>query len=466
MKSPVTVTALLVLCTLALVACGGDLAVAANGRDGGSSSGTPGSSGDLDSGAFEEESDGAGLQFGGSSGGQGQGGGTDSSGGNASSTVMGGGPVDAGYYYGNGSFWVEGGAYPQQLLDAGSEAGTNASVVDASPGCAPLASCCATLTGGSQSLCESVAVTGDGTDCATELNQLQSGGNCTGVAVLASQVQVPPNLLVSDGTLLFWTTTATPALLAMPVGGGNITVLLSGPITNAIGGDAPPPFLAVDDVNVYVLESEELVRIPKNGGAATLVNESGVQVFAATTLGSTAYWLEASPTNPQFALKSAALLGGPISSLATFNYSLPDIDKMAVTSSTVFVGFANSLLGFSLSTGAAVQALPTGTADLSFVSSDTDAVYWAQAAASNLRVGSDGTTMTLGPAASTMKMVSDDNFVYWVDNTAVGTVMKAPKAGGGGATVLARDTSPTAIAVDANSAYWGDADGYIKSIPK
>jgi hypothetical protein len=44
--------------------------------------------------------------------------------------------------------------------------------------------------------------------------------------------------------------------------------------------------------------------------------------------------------------------------------------------------------------------------------------------------------------------------------------MKAPKARVGTATVLAQDTSPTAIAVDANSAYWGDEAGYIKSIPK
>jgi hypothetical protein len=50
--------------------------------------------------------------------------------------------------------------------------------------------------------------------------------------------------------------------------------------------------------------------------------------------------------------------------------------------------------------------------------------------------------------------------------TTVGTIMKAPKTGGGTATVLARDTSPTAIAVDANNVYWGDMGGYIKSVPK
>ena len=64
MNHPVTVTALLLPCTLAFTACNGDLAVAENGHDGGSSSGTPLSSSDLDSSPFEAESGGAGLQLG------------------------------------------------------------------------------------------------------------------------------------------------------------------------------------------------------------------------------------------------------------------------------------------------------------------------------------------------------------------------------------------------------------------
>jgi len=48
----------------------------------------------------------------------------------------------------------------------------------------------------------------------------------------------------------------------------------------------------------------------------------------------------------------------------------------------------------------------------------------------------------------------------------LGSIMKAPKEGGGTATVIAQDTSPTAIAVDANSVYWSDQAGYIKSVAK
>lgn len=66
---------------------------------------------------------------------------------------------------------------------------------------------------------------------------------------------------------------------------------------------------------------------------------------------------------------------------------------------------------------------------------------------------------------SSSNIVFDGTYVYWADATNVGSIMKAPKAGGT-ATVLAWDTTPTAIAVDASSVYWGDAEGYIKSTPK
>ena len=52
------------------------------------------------------------------------------------------------------------------------------------------------------------------------------------------------------------------------------------------------------------------------------------------------------------------------------------------------------------------------------------------------------------------------------ERKAVCTIKRAPKGGGGTATILAYDTNPTAIAVDATSIYWTDMGGYIKSIPK
>jgi hypothetical protein len=394
--------------------------------------------------------------------------------GNTSDSGGGGGDIDAGYFFGDGSFWVEGGAYSD--LPDGAAVAPDAEIVDASPGCAPLAACCATLGGALGSLCDTIAGSGNASNCATELSQLQGESYCTGVAILATQIQVTPNRLVSDGTTLFWTTAASPGLFAMPVRGGPITTLLAGPVGE---------FLVVDDVNVYVMESAgpallqtwNLVRIPKDGGQATLVNESGALVLAAATLGQTAYWLESmvpvgSGWDLPLALKSGALQGGDITTLAEWT---PDQDNppdaIAVTSSTVFLFQAHNPSWqeqfFPLSIGPAGGFMDiAGPTACYFVVADTDAVYCSQATGSNYLIGGGGTSVVLGPAVSSSYIVFDDTSVYWADMTAVGTIMKAPKTGGGSVTVLAQDTNPTAIAVDATSVYWSDQGGYIKSIAK
>src|SRR5580658_7489473 len=148
---------------------------------------------------------------GGGAGGGGKGaggGGSATEGGGEGGTATGGGYVDAGYYYGDGSFFVDGGAYPD-LPDGSSQGGTDAGVIDAAPGCGALAACCASLQSASQALCSDVVAQGNATNRATELTQLQGEGDCTGVSILAPEGQVPANELVSDGRLLFWTTSQT-----------------------------------------------------------------------------------------------------------------------------------------------------------------------------------------------------------------------------------------------------------------
>jgi hypothetical protein len=113
----------------------------------------------------------------------------------------------------------------------------------------------------------------------------------------------------------------------------------------------------------------------------------------------------------------------------------------------------------------AVDAVGTG-GTYAYLTSDTDAVYFAEGSASNLRIASNGTAASLGPTVSSSYIVFDDTYAYWADMTSTGTIVKAPKAGGRTATALASDTSPTAIAVDATSVYWSDMAGYLKSVPK
>jgi hypothetical protein len=228
--------------------------------------------------------------------------------------------VDAGEYHGDGSFFVDGGAYADAVTgsDATSSSLTDAAGnADASLGCSALSACCGSLPTAYQSLCTTIAGQGNAATCATELTELQGADNCNGVSVLASDVQVPPNFLVSDGTTLFWTSGMTPGLAAVPVRGGAVTTLLAGPISNDQFIFDYTLFLAVDVGTVYVVQDDAILRIPKSGAAPTLVNESGAQVIAVTRLGPVAYWTENVPganfgaSDQPVALRSAALLGGP-----------------------------------------------------------------------------------------------------------------------------------------------------------
>jgi hypothetical protein len=383
--------------------------------------------------------------------------------------------VDAGYYTGDGSFFVDGGAYADATTNPDSGGGlADAEGDGVASGCAALAGCCPSLSGASQSLCNAVVSAGDATNCAAELAQLESEGECTGVAILASEIQVPANRLVSDGNLLFWTTTGTPSLLAMPVGGGPITVLLDEPISNSFGviNGASAFFLAVDDANVYVLKDNGLLRIPKNGSPAALVNEVGGSVIDVTILGTTATWVESTGGlySAQLAVKSAPLQGGAVSALGNLSAMVNYPVSIGVTSQTVFLsgpGPGSSLLSFAIGTGVPPSGPSSAASSCMFLSSDTAGVYCVpRDNGSLLAIASNGTTSVLGSTVSASNVVFDDTYVYWADETTVGTISKAPKAGGGSAVVLARDPSPTAIAVDARSVYWSDTAGYIKSINK
>jgi hypothetical protein len=284
-----------------------------------------------------------------------------------------------------------------------------------------------------------------------------------GVMTVASEIQEPPWQMVSDGTTLFWLTDNASTLSSMPVGGGAIKTVLP---ANVGGG-----LLAVDDVNVYIVQHSAVYRVPKDGSTPSLVSESGVEIGSATTLGTRAYWFEV-PTFGHFVVKSAPLKGGPASMVAEFE-TQPMSGGFAVTTSTIFFGATDGLadvpIGSDSDTPKAVAGF-MGVQCQSLVS-DTDAVYCDPFDGSVTRIATNGSTTALGMAVNETgtglggPLAIDDTYVYWVDYATVGTIMKAPKTGGT-ATIIARDTSPIAIAVDATSVYWSDMAGQIKRLAK
>jgi hypothetical protein len=145
---------------------------------------------------------------------------------------------------------------------------------------------------------------------------------------------------------------------------------------------------------------------------------------------------------------------------------------LGVTSSMVFVSCGGPTMGmidFPIGSGVYTgdpDPLSVGTGCTS-LTSDTNAAYCTQSgSAPNLRIANNDTSLTLGQADSSSYLVADDSYVYWVDETNVGTIKKTPKAGGGATTILARDTSPTALAVDGTWVYWADVAGNIERVAK
>ena len=301
------------------------------------------------------------------------------------------------------------------------------------------------------------------------------GGGGGGPTIIATEIQETPTSLVSDGTSLFWVSSDNVGgpLERMSVTGGAITAVVSGMLPGSSD-------LAVDEVNVYYQgQTGELYRAPKDGsGSPTLISEGGALVGGWTTLGANAYWTKridgAAPAeNTTVVIESAPLEGGAISVLGQFTSQGPSLGSgIGVDSTTVFISSITVPLSyFAESAGIADGGVPTpasGTVPYcSSILSDTDGAYCA-AVGSILALHDDGTTTTVG-ALDTMYqqglMALDDTYVYWVDSVMVGTIMRAPKAGGT-ATIIARDANPIAIAVDANAIYWSDEGGNITRLAK
>lgn len=150
---------------------------------------------------------------------------------------------------------------------------------------------------------------------------------------------------------------------------------------------------------------------------------------------------------------------------------------LGVTASKVFLDFIGSPeeFSFAISSGIYDGGAPTMVPETQHcysMYSESDAIYCYAVEGQISRIASDGETTMVAMEINGMSGINtggglalDDRYAYWIDDGPVGTIMKAPKTGGT-ATRIARDTSPIAIAVDANAVYWSDLGGNIMRLPK
>lgn len=309
-----------------------------------------------------------------------------------------------------------------------------------------------------------------------------AGATATGAAdadggpqVIASEIQLTPSAMASDGTSVFW---GSVLGLGGPIYGVPVT---GGTVRTVVSGNHSGDFVAVDDTSVYFWASPGpgIDRANKDGsgnGSALLSSDGGISYLLPTVQGSTLYWLEHSVSAPStYFLRSMPLQGGDIVSQAEFSAGISAFDSLAVSTSTAFLnGFTidSSIRVLALGSGMVdVNSLPTipgfnhlctqmlASSDVMVCHADTSELYGFTIAGSTVSTATLLAPFALGP------ITMDDKYVYWVDDLPVGTIQRVPKAGGT-IELLARDPNPVAIAVDANAVYWADQQGNIMRLAK
>jgi len=103
---------------------------------------------------------------------------------------------------------------------------------------------------------------------------------------------------------------------------------------------------------------------------------------------------------------------------------------------------------------------------------DGDRAYWVNSSTGLVRTklvvvdGTDGTTLATAQT-NARRIAVDGTSLYWTTNTATGTVMQMPKAGGTPVALASNQNLPYDIEVDDTFVYWtNQGDGAISKVPK
>jgi hypothetical protein len=277
-----------------------------------------------------------------------------------------------------------------------------------------------------------------------------------GVPVAVVQhVLVPPSILASDGTNLFWID-AQGLLWTAPTAGGTPKNLA----TNAYS------FLAIEGTNVYFAEETTVSgpatvwEVSTDGGTATQLLALGSNVPGATIAGSQAYWTLRTGGG---LVESEPLSGGPAQLLGSISPEFSGAAPLAATANHIFFMADESLAVMPVGGGPVTTGLTGGTNCQSLLASG-DSVFCGGSPL--LLVAPSGAMTQIALETNNVtSMALDDTAVYWVNNAPSGSVVAAPKLGGQNY-VIAYDANPTAVAVDDTAVYWGDLAGNIQRAAK
>lgn len=247
------------------------------------------------------------------------------------------------------------------------------------------------------------------------------------------------------------------------------------------GGPDPKPLarraadvvaLAVDDVNVYWLESVpsgSLMKLPVAGGMPTTLASGQVGSGALAIDSKRVYWTNTSSGT----VLSVEKTGGAPVVLAD---ALQTPRAIAVSGDEVFWAGAND------STILKTQTVP-GTApslvtqeslhDVRAIAVDANNLYWVETIPGLVMARQRSADVALSSTVlSTQQdgpidIAVDATHVYWANAFNGGAISSMPKNGSGAARVLgARNGEPNGLAIDGENAYWiGTSRGFVGRVP-
>ena len=332
--------------------------------------------------------------------------------------------------------------------------------------CSAGACTCPTSTTACASICSNLQT--DGANCGTCGHSCQGGtcsaGKCQPVVIASGQNK--PWSIATDGTTLFWVNQGNKTLIRYTLASGTSTVYpSSGNCTSATGG------LAVAAGKVWWSSSNATcwVATPATGtpteitsmwgGTTTELNGVAASVNGGYLVNNSDNWL--------------------VSSSPSSTYRFQAVGKgVAADSAGVYWLEGQNLVkqhdASSLGTGTP-GILSSGTTTSDGITTYNSLVYFTGASAIYSVPNTPGTPPTplVAGQVSPSGIAADASGVYWTNRNApqsgvpLGTVMRAPLAGGTAAPIASDQDDPHGIALDATTVYWtNSAGGQVMKVAK
>jgi hypothetical protein len=206
------------------------------------------------------------------------------------------------------------------------------------------------------------------------------------------------------------------------------TTIAGSTSTKIWSGTNAPNAVAVDATNVYVLQNNDLERVPIGGGTgATLA--TGQSAYGLAVTGATVLW---TTYNGMDTVLSVPANGGTTSTFATGS-GAPGTSSTVVVTDGTNVYWGDTASG---ATSGSVYAKPL--------------------------VGGQQTTLYQGPI-EVLGIAFDTTYLY-VTGGQAGVVLKIPKAGGQPTTLASGQGWPYGIAVDETFVYWVNNNGGANAV--